>query len=157
MQQSVDTGHTHWAVSHNSARLRPFPQVTLKRVGDRGNASDMQSQWFYRWLQATWPWHVVGQFAALFALGGLPAMVWGGALRMVWVYHITWFVNSASHVWGYQTFNTGDLSRNNWWERGSADIVHYWGGEGGTVAAARSITLAAVLTVHLLSAPFPNI
>ena len=74
----------------------------------------MESQWFYRWLQATWPWHVVGQFAVLFALGGLPALVWGGALRIVWVYHITWFVNSASHVWGNQTYNTGDLSRNNW-------------------------------------------
>lgn len=40
--------------------------------------------------------------------------VWGGALRAVWVYHITWFVNSASHVWGSQSFNTGDQSRNNW-------------------------------------------
>ena len=90
-------------------------QVTLQRVGNRNNANDMESQWFYRWLQATWPWHVVGQFAVLFALGGLPALVWGGALRIVWVYHITWFVNSASHVWGNQTYNTGDLSRNNWW------------------------------------------
>jgi len=89
--------------------------VTLLRVGNRNNASDLESQWFYRWLQSTWTWHVVGQFAALFALGGLPAVVWGGALRIVWVYHITWFVNSASHVWGSQTFNTGDLSRNNWW------------------------------------------
>lgn len=34
--------------------------------------------------------------------GGLPAVVWGGALRMCWVWHITWFVNSASHCWGYQ-------------------------------------------------------
>ena len=47
--------------------------------------------------------------------GGLPALVWGGALRAVWVYHVTWFVNSASHVWGSQAFNTGDQSRNNWW------------------------------------------
>lgn len=37
------------------------------------------------------------------------------AVRTVWVYHITWFVNSASHVWGSQKWNTGDLSRNNWW------------------------------------------
>ncbi len=117
--------------------------ITLERVGNRSNAADMESQWFYRWLQATWPWHVVGQFAALFALGGLPALVWGGALRIVWVYHVrrgymqrvsclaqhllrsvarcnssltqvTWFVNSASHVWGTQKFNTGDQSRNNW-------------------------------------------
>jgi fatty-acid desaturase len=29
--------------------------------------------------------------------------------------YITWAVNSVSHVWGSQTFNTGDLSRNNWW------------------------------------------
>ncbi len=31
-----------------------------------------------------------------------------------WVYHITWFVNSASHVWGYQDYDSGDQSRNNW-------------------------------------------
>uniref|UniRef100_A0A803LEB6 Fatty acid desaturase domain-containing protein n=1 Tax=Chenopodium quinoa TaxID=63459 RepID=A0A803LEB6_CHEQI len=36
-------------------------------------------------------------------------------VRTAWVYHITWFVNSASHVWGTQAWNTGDLSRNNWW------------------------------------------
>jgi stearoyl-CoA desaturase (delta-9 desaturase) len=54
-------------------------------------------------------------FAGLFLLGGLPAMVWGGCLRLCWVYHITWFVNSAAHVWGAQTYNTGDQSRNNWW------------------------------------------
>lgn len=89
--------------------------MTLERVGNRTNAGDMESQWFYKWLQATWPWHVVGQFAALYIFGGFPAVVWGGALRMVWVYHVTWFVNSASHVWGDQTYNTGDLSRNNWW------------------------------------------
>jgi len=34
-------------------------------------------------------------------------MVWGGALRIAFVYHITWFVNSASHCWGYQSYNTG--------------------------------------------------
>ena len=34
---------------------------------------------------------------------------------MCWVWHITWFVNSASHVWGNQEFATGDHSRNNWW------------------------------------------
>jgi fatty-acid desaturase len=28
-------------------------------------------------------------------------------VRLVVVYHITWFVNSAAHVWGNQTYNTG--------------------------------------------------
>jgi stearoyl-CoA desaturase (delta-9 desaturase) len=90
-------------------------KITLDRVGLRGNTSDMSCQPFYNFIQKTYPWHVVAMFGLLYAFGGLPAVVWGGALRAVWVYHITWFVNSASHVWGYQTYNTGDLSRNNWW------------------------------------------
>ena len=77
-------------------------QATLERVGSRGNTGDLDEQPFYRFIQRTYAWHVVGMFAALYAFGGLPAVVWGGALRTVWVYHITWFVNSASHCWGYQ-------------------------------------------------------
>nr|GLL47111.1 palmitoyl-monogalactosyldiacylglycerol delta-7 desaturase, chloroplastic-like [Ipomoea trifida] len=38
----------------------------------------------------------------------------GRGVRVVLVYHITFLVNSACHVWGNQTWNTGDLSRNNW-------------------------------------------
>ena len=68
----------------------------------RGNTGDMDAQPFYRFIQRTYGWHVAAQLATLYLLGGLPALVWGGALRAVWVYHITWFVNSASHVWGYQ-------------------------------------------------------
>jgi stearoyl-CoA desaturase (delta-9 desaturase) len=107
-------------------------------VYDRKNAVDLESQWFYRWIRDTYAWHVVAQFGLLFALGGLPALVWGGALRIVWVYHVTWFVNSASHVWGSQTYNTGDLSRNNWWvgllafgEGEPGEEGRGWGGQGG--------------------------
>ncbi|KAK9844052.1 hypothetical protein WJX81_003047 [Elliptochloris bilobata] len=90
-------------------------KATLERVGTRGNTSDLDCQPFYRFIERTYGLHVVAMFAALYALGGLPALVWGGALRCAWVYHITWFVNSASHVWGYQSYATGDQSRNNWW------------------------------------------
>ncbi len=77
-------------------------QATLERVGSRGNTGDLDEQPFYRFIQKTYVWHIVAMFVALYAFGGLPAVVWGGALRAVWVYHITWFVNSASHCWGYQ-------------------------------------------------------
>ena len=76
-------------------------------MGVRGNTSDLEAQPFYTWIKKTYPWHVVGQLAGLFLFGGLPALVWAGALRIAWVYHITWFVNSASHVWGRQSYNTG--------------------------------------------------
>jgi len=98
--------HAGWLLDHEAVEAR---------VSDRSNANDMHKQWFYRFLEKTYVWHIVASFAALFAIGGWPAVVWGGALRTIWVYHITWFVNSASHVWGSQDYNTGDLSRNNWW------------------------------------------
>lgn len=40
--------------------------------------------------------------------------VWGVVLRTVWVWHITWSVNSLSHVFGYRNYATPDDSRNNW-------------------------------------------
>lgn len=40
---------------------------------------------------------------------------WGGLLRVVYVWHITWLVNSATHYWGYKSFESSDQSRNNWW------------------------------------------
>ncbi|PNH05341.1 Palmitoyl-monogalactosyldiacylglycerol delta-7 desaturase, chloroplastic [Tetrabaena socialis] len=85
--------HMGWLLDNNA---------TMERVSNRGNADDLESQWYYRFLRDTYMWHVVAQFAVLFLAGGLPAVVWGGALRMCWVWHITWFVNSASHCWGYQ-------------------------------------------------------
>ncbi|MCC6909476.1 MAG: fatty acid desaturase [Phycisphaerales bacterium] len=46
---------------------------------------------------------------------GLAWVVWGVCIRTVFVYHSTWFVNSASHTWGYRNFQTTDNSRNTWW------------------------------------------
>jgi stearoyl-CoA desaturase (delta-9 desaturase) len=51
---------------------------------------------------------------ALFAWGGWPFVVWGVFARTVFVYHCTWLVNSAAHIWGYQSYDTNEGSRNNW-------------------------------------------
>lgn len=40
--------------------------------------------------------------------------VWGVVARTVWTWHITWSVNSLSHVFGYRNYETKDDSRNNW-------------------------------------------
>ena len=42
-------------------------------------------------------------------------IVWGMFVRLFFVLHSTWFVNSASHMWGYRNYETTDDSRNNWW------------------------------------------
>lgn len=47
--------------------------------------------------------------------GAVGWIAWGVFIRTVFVYHATWFVNSASHTWGYRNYETDDDSRNNWW------------------------------------------
>nr|GEY95935.1 palmitoyl-monogalactosyldiacylglycerol delta-7 desaturase, chloroplastic [Tanacetum cinerariifolium] len=86
-----------------------------KRCGEPNNVADLEKQPFYRFLRTTYIVHPIAFSILLYALGGFPFIVWGMGVRIVWVYHITWLVNSACHIWGQQAWNTGDLSRNNWW------------------------------------------
>lgn len=55
---------------------------------------------------------------------GLSLLVWGVILRTVYVWHITWAVNSLGHLFGYRNFDTNDESRNNWF------VAIITGGEG---------------------------
>ncbi|MDX2099923.1 MAG: fatty acid desaturase [Leptolyngbyaceae cyanobacterium bins.59] len=48
-------------------------------------------------------------------LGGWPFVFWGIFARLVLVYHVTWFVNSATHLFGYRSHESGDRSTNCWW------------------------------------------
>ena len=57
-------------------------------------------------------WVGWGQTAALQL--GLSMVVWGVYVRIIAVWHITWSVNSLSHMFGYQNYNTDEHSRNNW-------------------------------------------
>ena len=66
---------------------------------------------------ATRQWTVGIQF-------GLSLLVWGVVLRTVYVWHITWAVNSLSHLCGYRNYETGEHSRNNWF------VAIITGGEG---------------------------
>ena len=67
-------------------------------------------------------WHLLLS-GALFGIGclvgGVPMgwsfMVWGMFVRLIYVLHTTWLVNSATHIWGYRNYETKDNSRNLWW------------------------------------------
>jgi len=45
---------------------------------------------------------------------GLSLLVWGVIVRTVAVWHITWSVNSLTHLFGYRNYQTDENSRNNW-------------------------------------------
>ncbi|MGL5196997.1 MAG: acyl-CoA desaturase, partial [Chroococcales cyanobacterium] len=46
---------------------------------------------------------------------GWSFVVWGIFVRLVVVFHCTWFVNSATHKFGYRTYDSEDRSTNCWW------------------------------------------
>lgn len=53
--------------------------------------------------------------AATQMIFGMDVVIWSMIIPIVVGWHAAFFVNSAAHVWGYQTYETGDLSTNNWW------------------------------------------
>ncbi len=49
-----------------------------------------------------------------FLIGGWHGLIWGGLVRVFFVHHVTWSVNSVCHTWGARPYATQDRSRNNW-------------------------------------------
>ncbi|CAN1235680.1 Palmitoyl-monogalactosyldiacylglycerol delta-7 desaturase, chloroplastic [Linum perenne] len=87
----------------------------VEKCGKRTNVEDLKNQAFYRWLCRTYFFHPMALAVLLYTLGGFPYIVWGMGVRVVASHHFTWLVNSASHIWGTRSWNTNDLSKNNWW------------------------------------------
>jgi stearoyl-CoA desaturase (delta-9 desaturase) len=78
-------------------------------------APDLAKDAGHQWINYTHVPQTILMGVLLFAIGGWPWLVWGLFVRTVFVYHVTWLVNSAAHLWGYQSFQTNEGSRNNWW------------------------------------------
>jgi stearoyl-CoA desaturase (delta-9 desaturase) len=89
----------------------------------RQYSPDLLKEPFLRLLERTFLWWHVLLGGGLLALGwsqwnfqtGLSFLVYGLFVRLVYVLHVTWLVNSASHMWGYRNYETRDNSRNLWW------------------------------------------
>ncbi len=78
-------------------------------------APDIARDPYYRWLDT---WFLLWQIpiaVALYCAGGWPFVVYGTFVRAVALWHCTWFVNSATHFWGYRNFEVEDNARNLWW------------------------------------------
>jgi fatty-acid desaturase len=118
-------GHMGWLMVENR-------DIKNMAMYDR-YARDILKDPFYMWLQrgmaVAWIYlaHLALIGAAGFAVGrwsggtteaglrlGASWLVWAGIARTVAVWHITWSVNSLSHMFGYRTYNTTEHSRNNW-------------------------------------------
>jgi stearoyl-CoA desaturase (delta-9 desaturase) len=87
-------------------------------------ARDLVADPVVSWVDRTFVvWVLAGLLAAFglgYAIGGtldaaLTALLWGGAVRMLVVHHVTYSINSLCHFFGRQRFKTNDESRNLLW------------------------------------------
>lgn len=83
---------------------------------------DLKQSRLLRMVSALFPvWVLCGLLIptalGFFFLGGwkgaLLGLIWGGLVRIFFVHHVTWSVNSICHLWGQQPYRTGDESKNN--------------------------------------------
>ena len=96
-------------------------------------AKDILQDPFYMYLEKTWAgpliylvhvflYYVIGFIVGYFLEGslyagfifGMSLMIWGALVRTVLVWHVTWSVNSLTHIFGYRSYETDEESRNNW-------------------------------------------
>jgi stearoyl-CoA desaturase (Delta-9 desaturase) len=87
-------------------------------------APDLLSDPVVRWVDRTFVVWALGGLGLAFVLGwmiggslaaGASGLLWGGAVRMLVVHHVTYSINSLCHVFGRRPFATRDESRNLAW------------------------------------------
>ncbi len=87
-------------------------------------APDLMKDPVIRFVDRTFlVWVLLGMalpFAIGWAIGGgvaagLTALLWGGAVRIFFVHHVTFSINSLCHTFGRRLFDTDDHSRNLAW------------------------------------------
>ncbi|HEV3094319.1 MAG TPA: fatty acid desaturase [Solirubrobacteraceae bacterium] len=107
-------GHAHvgWLFVHTARghRERYAPDLVADPVVSFVDAT------FFVWA--------IGGLLASFVLGyaiggtltaGLTGLLWGGAVRMLVLHHVTYSINSLCHFFGRRSYDTGDHSRNLAW------------------------------------------
>lgn len=95
---------------------------------DRGKrtryAPDLLADGVVSWVDRTFIYWAAGGLLLAFGLGwafggtlhdGFTGLLWGGAIRVLVLHHVTYSVNSLCHFFGRRRFVTGDESRNLAW------------------------------------------
>jgi stearoyl-CoA desaturase (delta-9 desaturase) len=104
--------HVGWLFRHDQrgARARYAPDLLADPV--------------IRFVDRMFVFWAIAGLGAAFALGaviggsvaaGLTGLLWGGAVRLFVLHHMTYSINSICHVFGRRRFDTTDESRNVYW------------------------------------------
>jgi stearoyl-CoA desaturase (delta-9 desaturase) len=98
--------------------------VHTHRAAKDRYAPDLYKDRTIRFVNRTFLLWVAVGLGAPFGLGvaiagnvtaGLTGLLWGGAVRIFFLHHVTYSINSLCHFFGRRRFETGDESRNLMW------------------------------------------
>jgi stearoyl-CoA desaturase (delta-9 desaturase) len=98
--------------------------IHTQRGARKRYAPDLVADPVVSWVDRTFIFWALGGLAAAFGLGwliggtftaALTGLLWGGAVRMLVLHHVTYSINSLCHFFGRRRFDTGDESRNLAW------------------------------------------
>ena len=98
--------HMEWILKGTA---QDHDRETLKRY-----VPDLLKDKFHVLLARFYYVPLLATIVILFAAGGWSMVLWGVFARVVFGWHSTWLVNSATHFWGERRFETKDDSTNNW-------------------------------------------
>jgi stearoyl-CoA desaturase (Delta-9 desaturase) len=98
--------------------------VTQGQAEKRRFAADLLEDRVIRRISRSFPWILLAGLAIPAALGyaltgtlhgALTGFFWGGLVRIFFVHHVTWSINSVCHFFGRRRFQTDDHSTNVFW------------------------------------------
>jgi stearoyl-CoA desaturase (delta-9 desaturase) len=98
--------------------------VTQGRADRRRYARDLMDDPVMKRISKSFPVNALAGLAIPFVLGlaisgtlagGLTALLWGGLIRIFFLHHVTWSINSVCHFFGRRRFALDDHSTNVFW------------------------------------------
>lgn len=100
----------HWFLRHGKPMLLEGMyylnfKLTLKNPPGFDPGPEITNDRFYRFLQSSWMLHQIPIAIILFALGGLPWVVWGVAVRVAACTTMHWFISYFAHTRGPQDWH----------------------------------------------------
>ena len=93
--------HVGWILADD------WHETDYKNVGDLAKYPEL------RWLNNWYMVPPVAMAVGLFLIGGMPWLVWGFFVSTVLCWHVTFMINTLTHMFGKRRYETKDDSRNN--------------------------------------------
>jgi stearoyl-CoA desaturase (delta-9 desaturase) len=103
--------HVGWLFVHEGRA--DIPKYVPDLIAERGMKTINKLFWLWLLVSLAVP-AAIGYAIAGTWQGAVTALLWGGAIRIFLLHHVTFSINSICHFWGRRHFKTTDESRNVW-------------------------------------------